>query len=357
MCARFHSFAAVSQYNSQQAGITAAIVIAVLIPVGCCLVCLIIRLRQHAIEQRQGYSAANANYAAGGGGNVYKPTTVAAGDYDSDERGGFFSRFQRGGSARRQRHDSDSSTERKFAPAGVHEGTVHQERETLQRDAPPMGMMRDPGTESSAPSTPDSIKKIKQINQHSRTSLNRNSVGMHPDPLLAAAVSHKSLPRGDGSKTNLMIEAGGANSLRRDFLTTTQNDSLLGRSATLPPPPSDLLAHSAGGGNTTLASPPSSSLSRPSTSTASSGGPLKSALKKGGGTSSSSSDSGGGGRADADDAVMAAASAAMANPGPSSTLDSRAAVSPTFFDNRNPYSSTSTSATTSTRSSAKVRKT
>ena len=149
---------------------------------------------------------------------------------------------------------------------------------------------------------------------------------MHPDPLLA--MSHKSLPRGDGSKTNLMVEAGGANSLKRDI--TLHNDSLLGRSATLPPPPSDLLSQSPRG--PTLASQPPS-VSRPSTS--SGAGTLKSALKNSTGPSTSSDDAGGGA-----EAVMAAATAAVA----------ASPTSPTFFDNRNPYSSTSSS----NRSSAKV---
>lgn len=310
-----------AQYNARQAGITAAIVIAILIPVGCCLVCLIIRLRQHAIEQKQQYQG-NYNSA------VYKDTTTAAG-YE-DDRGGFFSRFQRGSgrNGRNRGYDSDSSSERKMAPMtsdpATHEGNVRQDQDVLVRgEAPYPGPVYDPGTESSVPSTPDSIKKIKQ--NHSRGSLNRNSVGMHPDPLLA--MSHKSLPRGDGSRTNLMVEAGGGNSLKRDI--TLQNDSLLGRSATLPPPPSDLLDQSPRGvGGATLASPPAS-ISRPSTS--SGAGTLKSALKNSAGPSSSD---------DAGDAVMAAATAAV----------SATPTSPTFFDNRNPYSSTSSS----NRSSAKM---
>ncbi len=75
--------AAVDQYNAQQAGITAAIVIAVLIPVGCCIVCLFLRLRQNVIEQRQ-----SNNYASN---TVYKPTTTNA----ANDRN--FTPFQQGG--------------------------------------------------------------------------------------------------------------------------------------------------------------------------------------------------------------------------------------------------------------------
>ncbi len=308
------------QYNSQQAGITAAIVLAILIPVGCCLVCLIIRLRQHAIEQRQ-MQQGQAGY-----NSVYKPTTQQGGHYSDDsQRGGFFNRFQRGGRRREGDYDSDSSAgDRKYPigeAAAVHEGRVAQERETLQRDAAPAySRSFDPGTESSAPSTPDSIKKIKQ----SRGSINRNSMGMsaHPDPLMG--VSQKSLPREGGSRpgsrSNLMAELGGAGFMRKE------DDLMVGRSSTLPPPPSDLLSQAPKG--PTLASPPAS-ISRPSTTS----GTLKSAMKQN--TSSSSSD-------DAGAAVMAAATAAMAG-------DMGSPVSPTFFDNKNPYTSTSSS----NRSSAK----
>lgn len=41
------------QYNANQAGITAAIVIAVLIPVGLALFCLFLKIRDHIIERRE----------------------------------------------------------------------------------------------------------------------------------------------------------------------------------------------------------------------------------------------------------------------------------------------------------------
>ena len=42
-----------SQYNAQKAGITSAIVIAVLLPIGICGFCLILKLRQNAAEKRE----------------------------------------------------------------------------------------------------------------------------------------------------------------------------------------------------------------------------------------------------------------------------------------------------------------
>ena len=42
-----------SQYNAQKAGITSAIVIAVLLPIGICGFCLLLQLRNRAAEKRE----------------------------------------------------------------------------------------------------------------------------------------------------------------------------------------------------------------------------------------------------------------------------------------------------------------
>ena len=60
------SFPAQKQYNAQKAGITSAIVIAVLIPVACLGICLVAKLRQVAADRNEevgGYGV------AGGGGD------------------------------------------------------------------------------------------------------------------------------------------------------------------------------------------------------------------------------------------------------------------------------------------------
>ena len=75
-------FTAQSDYNTRRAGITSAIVIAILIPVGICLFCVLIHLRQRAQEKafNKGYGD-NRNSApfqprdsapTGGGRNDYE---------------------------------------------------------------------------------------------------------------------------------------------------------------------------------------------------------------------------------------------------------------------------------------------
>ena len=49
--ARFFFITAQARYNAQRAGITSAIVLAVLIPLGICGFCLILTLRERAAEK------------------------------------------------------------------------------------------------------------------------------------------------------------------------------------------------------------------------------------------------------------------------------------------------------------------
>ena len=42
-----------AQYNAQKAGVTSAIVIAVLLPIGICGFCLLLQLRNRAAEKRE----------------------------------------------------------------------------------------------------------------------------------------------------------------------------------------------------------------------------------------------------------------------------------------------------------------
>ena len=56
-----------SQYNAQKAGITSAIVIAVLLPIGICGFCLLLKLRQNAAERRE------EMYYNDGAGNANQP--------------------------------------------------------------------------------------------------------------------------------------------------------------------------------------------------------------------------------------------------------------------------------------------
>ena len=57
-----------SQYNAQKAGITSAIVIAVLLPIGICGFCLLLQLRNRAAEKRE--------EKEGGGGYTYNRERV-----------------------------------------------------------------------------------------------------------------------------------------------------------------------------------------------------------------------------------------------------------------------------------------
>ena len=54
-----------SQYNAQKAGITSAIVIAVLLPIGICGFCLLLQLRNKAADVRE------KKEGGGGGYNTY----------------------------------------------------------------------------------------------------------------------------------------------------------------------------------------------------------------------------------------------------------------------------------------------
>jgi len=202
--------------------------------VGCCLVCLILRIRASAIERRQMEERQGGGYYGGGQGGVYKPTTMAAqgGGGGGGDREGFFSRFQREGGGKKY-DDSSSSDDGERRRLGDQPmemtGAVRQEPETLQRSAP----IYDPGTEDSDDSSSDSIKKIKENSLHRLNKTNsRGSLG-HPDPLLAASRGNIS---GGGSKTNLLTES----SLSRSGTLGIQNESMQGR-GTLPPPPIDLL--------------------------------------------------------------------------------------------------------------------
>ena len=55
-----------SQYNAQKAGITSAIVIAVLLPIGICGFCLLLQLRNKAADVRE-----KKEGGGGGGYNTY----------------------------------------------------------------------------------------------------------------------------------------------------------------------------------------------------------------------------------------------------------------------------------------------
>ena len=65
-------FTAQSDYNTRKAGITSAIVIAILVPVGICGFCLIIHLRQRASEK-----AFNKSYDNRGGAAPFQPRETA----------------------------------------------------------------------------------------------------------------------------------------------------------------------------------------------------------------------------------------------------------------------------------------
>ena len=62
--------AAQSDYNTRRAGITSAIVIAILIPVGICLFCVLIHLRQRAQEK-----AYNKGYGDNRNANTFERNT------------------------------------------------------------------------------------------------------------------------------------------------------------------------------------------------------------------------------------------------------------------------------------------
>ncbi len=74
-----------AQYNARRAGITSAIVIAILIPVGICGFCLILKLRESASERSAGKSK---TYYGGGGGNDYQDAPRNSGTNDMDRRSG-----------------------------------------------------------------------------------------------------------------------------------------------------------------------------------------------------------------------------------------------------------------------------
>merc|ERR1711860_303241 len=63
-----------ASYNAQQAGITAAIVIAVVVPLGVCIFCIILKIRERGQEDAQQYGGGRG----GGGGDV------AMEPYDND---------------------------------------------------------------------------------------------------------------------------------------------------------------------------------------------------------------------------------------------------------------------------------
>ena len=61
-----------SQYNAYRAGITSAIVLAIMVPVGIALYCLLIFLRQKGAQRGM-----EKGYGGGGGANYYQPSGAA----------------------------------------------------------------------------------------------------------------------------------------------------------------------------------------------------------------------------------------------------------------------------------------
>ena len=203
-----------SQYNSQQAGITTAIVLAVLIPVGCVLGCLLFKLREVAKERRRekGY---DDNPSGGLGNNaVYKPTTQAA-NYGRDDD------FKRGGYQEESDYNDDARGA--YDENQPQSGSRYVD-ETFQRNY------------ADSMTSQDTLRK--EIRADSLTGLPSDPIGRGRSDSGSRQSSRKA------SRTNLVHE---------DPLLMRHEDPLLrapnpmpnspdNRSGALPPPPMDLMS-------------------------------------------------------------------------------------------------------------------
>lgn len=144
-------FPAQAQYNAQKAGITSAIVLAVLIPIGILGFCLVLKLRQRAQEAREedGYNMDNTVYRAtttnnyGGyddnkGGKVYSDTSS---DYGNEPRNAYDDDNPRTDPMRYAENfqQNDDSYDSASSP------------DTLRRKGSLGGMNRDPDARKSFP--------------------------------------------------------------------------------------------------------------------------------------------------------------------------------------------------------------
>ena len=70
--------AAQADYNTRRAGITSAIVVAILIPVGICGFCLLLKLRQNAAEKREDnyYDSGTNRFIFTGSANIQITATT-----------------------------------------------------------------------------------------------------------------------------------------------------------------------------------------------------------------------------------------------------------------------------------------
>ena len=133
-----------SQYNAQKAGITSAIVIAVLLPIGICGFCLMLQLRNRAAERREekegrGYYDQTNNAAAGPEREskpMYEPNITNSGpgtSRSSSSSGGRKKKIGRGDSD--DRDSGIQATEVKLHDDG--RVTMNKENERFQQDAIP----------------------------------------------------------------------------------------------------------------------------------------------------------------------------------------------------------------------------